>query len=156
MDPRLARFPAYIDAGQAGVPALARREDRCAVLGPPHGARALLTVDDGNVTVFERAPPDVPSPRLVAVYADASGAIAVPTGRVFVRFLEAVRADGERARLRDAGFDVVEIPAYAPHCAWVEAADHDPATALVRISALRALAGVAHVEPQLVRPRAMK
>jgi hypothetical protein len=153
MDPRLARFPAYIDTGHAGVPVLARQEDRCAVLDPPHGAHPLLKLDDGNIAVFADVPPDVPSPRLVAVYADASGAVAVPTGRVFVRFLEAMHAEDERARLRDAGFVVVDIPPYAPHCAWLEATDRDPVTALVGIATLRVLPGVVHVEPELIRVR---
>jgi hypothetical protein len=48
------------------------------------------------------------------------------------------------------------VPAYAPHAAWLEAADGSLAQALGGIARLEALSDVENVEPQWLTERAAK
>lgn len=80
-----------------------------------------------------------------------SGGLAVPTGRIFVRFGEGDKARRHEASLARAGFHIEDVPAYAVHAAWLRADTGSIADALLRFSALRRIPGVEHVEPQLLR-----
>ena len=84
---------------------------------------------------------------------EAGGNPAVPTGRVFVRLQEGRPASERRRDFVQAGYVVESIPAWAPHTAWLRPATGGIVAALHGLERLRALAGVEHVEPQLLRQR---
>jgi len=92
-----------------------------------------------------------PDASLGPVYRRRPGGDAVvPTGRAFVRFPEGESAERHREVLAAAGFELEDVPAYAPHAAWVRAHDGSVSAALHGLGALARLPGVQHVEPQLV------
>jgi hypothetical protein len=104
-------------------------------------------------------PKTVPRPQGAAYELDESaespvyrpggtGAAAIPTGRVFVRFAEGTEAGAHADALATAGFTLESVPAYAPHAAWVRPASGRLADALTSFDRLRALPGVENVEPQ--------
>lgn len=80
--------------------------------------------------------------------AGPGGAVAVPTGRVFVRFSEGTDPETRTAEIECAGFALESVPAYAPHAAWVRPASGETADALNGFGRLRDLPGVERVEPQ--------
>lgn len=82
------------------------------------------------------------------------GTPAVPTGRVFIRFREGVRAEERLQEIDQAGYEIAQRIAYAPHAAWLQARSGKIADALTGISALEKLADVENVEPQMLMPRA--
>lgn len=144
------------DAG-AGTPA--GPQDR-PVRGAVEQAAELewsLQADEGLVIDVHRGTIDATATGIGAVYAEpASGRVVVPTGRVLVRFAEPVAAQARRGALHAAGYRIVSVPDYAPHCAWVESESGDPAQSLHGIDRLEALADVENVEPQWLSPRAAK
>ncbi len=82
--------------------------------------------------------------------------VVVPTGRVLVRFAESVQAESKREALHAAGYRIVAVLGYAPHCAWLEAASGDRAQALRDIERVEALSDVQNVEPQWLSQRATR
>jgi hypothetical protein len=116
-------------------------------------SRALWVTEAPRLAVIHAS--DVEDlPRFGPVYrAEPAGTLAVPTGRVFVRFEQGLGAP-ERARiLRDSGYRVEDMPSWAPGSAWIVPAEGGVAEALHGISELCAHAGVIHVEPELLRPK---
>jgi hypothetical protein len=83
------------------------------------------------------------------VYESPDGALVYPTGKVWVRFAKGTDARARAADLEAAGFTLESVPGYAPHGAFVTA--EDVASALNGMEKLRALDGVEHVEPQVLR-----
>jgi len=90
---------------------------------------------------------------MTAVYALSSGRLAVPTGRVFVRFREDVAPEARSEELKRAGYRIAKTLSYAPSAAWLEADDGEVTSALRNIERLEAINGVVNVEPQLLAPR---
>lgn len=78
------------------------------------------------------------------------GGLAVPTGRAFVRFVEGDAPSRHEAELAAAGYELEEVPSYAPQAAWVRAASGRVADALQHLDRLGRLPGVESVEPQLL------
>jgi hypothetical protein len=78
---------------------------------------------------------------------------AIPTGRVFVQGAKGVNLAETVKQLR---YEVESVPPYAPHAAWVVASDHSIASALSNLKALMAAAGLESVEPQMLRPAALR
>ena len=99
---------------------------------------------------FRKGRPAEQGARVTPVYAAENGAPAAPTGDVFVRFVEGQKAEARRADLERAGYEVVKIPAYAPHAAWARARTGGAPWALRHLSDLHDLPGVEAVEPQLL------
>jgi hypothetical protein len=94
---------------------------------------------------------------LIAVYApEPGGGLAVPTGRVFVRFAEQVAASSQKIAIERAGYVILETMDYAPNAAWVGAASGDVAESLKELPALEKLPLVENVEPQMLRERAKR
>jgi len=79
-----------------------------------------------------------------------SGRVAVPTGRVFVRFGEGDTARAHEHELTASGYQLEEVAAYAPHSAWVRAATGATADGLRHLDRLKQLPRVENVEPQLI------
>ena len=94
---------------------------------PPAGALAVLA--EGLAVVPGRG--DRPVYR-----AAPSGALAVPTGRVFVRFAAGTAAREQTHALAAAGYAIDDLPGWAPHVAWVRAASGSVAEALARLGEL--------------------
>jgi hypothetical protein len=91
-----------------------------------------------------------------AVYVTPDGGMVVPTGRVFVRFAEGTAPAQRAGDLRNAGYEIVGVPAYAPQAAWVQAINGSHAAALRGIESLRALVGVENAEPEMLSPAARR
>jgi hypothetical protein len=141
-------------SGAKGPTAYERAEELVAIHGVSDADRPTFSYECGDIAV-EPAPADVGGDarrgRLGPVYRDAGGRLAVPTGRVFVRFGEGDPAQAHEAELTDAGFEVEQVPRYASHAAWVAPRDRDVGGALLRLEDLRRIGGVQSVEPQLLR-----
>jgi hypothetical protein len=82
------------------------------------------------------------------------GQLVYPTGSVWVRFAEGIDAKSRAADLERAGFRIERSPGYAPNGAFVTAGD--TAYALSHLDALRAIEGVEHVEPQMLREASLR
>jgi hypothetical protein len=78
------------------------------------------------------------------------GSLAIPTGRVFVRFSEHTKFENHRMDIKRYGFKVDQILSYAPHAGWVKPNSGEIAEALSRFEELKQIPGVAAVEPQMI------
>ena len=126
---------------------------------PAPGAAFLL--NDGEIAVY----PGDPSPAemevasavpwgLTAVYAqEPSGAPAIPTGLVMVRYSHGISVQNRLPALHQAGYEIVESLPYAPNAAWLRARSGSPAESLVRLSELEQLPELDNVEPQMLLGR---
>jgi hypothetical protein len=139
-------------------PTYVRRPDLHALHDLPPGSPlddAITVLNDGAIAVFptgygRRATGSPQSP----VYAlEPGGALAVPTGQLFVRFAEGVSAASRAEALREAGYQLVDSPRYAPHTAWVRSLAGDIGAALSGVNRLATLPDVEHVEPQMLMAR---
>ncbi|HET7464527.1 MAG TPA: hypothetical protein VFJ82_24925 [Longimicrobium sp.] len=133
----------------AGQPAYELRADLHAVHGAAGETEGAAPVADvGEARVY-------PGPGAGGgpVYALSGGSLAVPTGRVYLRFAPGADPHAAEGALRGAGFRIERVPAYAPHTAWVAPVEGDIAGALQRIGALSALPGVEHAEPEMLMER---
>ncbi len=133
-----------------------------AVQGRPPGAPApgaVLILDDGAIAVYRGDPPAQAAalPTLTPVYRlEPAGPLAVPTGRVWIRFAETVGAETRRQAIAALGFQVAEIPAYSPCAAWLDPRSGRVAEALIGLPRLAALPGVEWVAPQMLMERAAR
>src|SRR5688572_592190 len=114
---------------------------------------------DENIAVFEGSAPkgDAAADNVLPVYrAQPSGAFAIPTGRVWVRFAEGVEATQQREAMAKLGFSIEESPSWAPQAAWVRASSGKIADTLAATARLSALPKVEQVEPQILTALARK
>ena len=115
-------------------------------------------LDEGVVIV--RAPPsgdDAIQVNVLPVYTAGAGSPpAVASGRLFVRLERGSEASSWAGRFEPLGLVIEEVPAYAPNCAWLAPRSGIAAHALRSLDALRALPGVAHAEPELLRQLSLK
>lgn len=133
---------------------------------PPASVIAHLVAE--NIWICQGPPPEEPSITPVYMLASeapaasspsgrgvpaAQGALAVPTGAIFIRFKEGTLAESRRAEIEQAGYTLTNIPPYAPHAAWVQSADGGIAAALNGASKLLDLQDVENVEPQMLQER---
>jgi hypothetical protein len=123
------------------------------------GSAKLVQKLDDNFSVFQGPsfPGDLAKGNALPVYrAEPSGAFAIPTGRVWVRFKEGIDAAAKHAAIAKAGFDLEESPAWAKHAAWLRARSGNIADALSAARRLVSLGDVEHVEPQMLTAVARK
>jgi hypothetical protein len=115
-----------------------------------------LTAETGEIRVYRGKPlatRSLGTMPVTAVYSpQASSAIAVPTGRVFVRFVDAVEAITREKELLGAGYRIVETLSYAPNAAWLTC-EGGTLAALRGLEKIEQLSGVENVEPQFVSQR---
>jgi hypothetical protein len=114
---------------------------------------------DENIAVFEGSAPkdNAAADKVFPVYrAQPSGAFAVPTGRLWVRFADGVEATRQQEALSKLAFSIEESPAWAPQAAWVRASSGKIADALAAASRLKTLPDVELVEPQMLTAVARK
>ena len=157
-----SKYPRQIRANMASsAPLYVLKSDQYAVhqrspdLPAPDAA---LLLDDGAIAVFQGEPDEATEASqagdLSPVYGLQPGGVpAVPTGRVFVRFAEGVKAESRRQEIGRAGYELVESPVYAPQAAWLRARSGETADALAGIPKLEQLPDVENVEPQMLMER---
>jgi hypothetical protein len=147
--------PRELTTLQGGRP-LVLRDDLVAVHSRPSGAQttgAVLVLDHGRIAVFGAASVESTPAGAGPVYASLpfDGELAVPTGRVFVRFAPGTDAAARSADIERLGFLIERVPVSAPHAAWVVAPRGGIAAALKSCRSLERIPGVENVEPQLLR-----
>jgi hypothetical protein len=132
------------------------RKDLVALHGPRaagEATRSVFSLPGAGIEVV--AASDVAARdarRRGPVYAqEPTGNLAVPTGRVFLRFGAGGRPTDWVARLQHHGFAPVENQRDAPGTAWVAPIDGRIEAGLARLGQLAALTGIEAAEPELVR-----
>lgn len=118
-----------------------------------------MTLADGAIAVFrgEANADAVRAGKVGPVYQLGSGGtVAVPTGRVFLRFRAGVEAATRRPEIEAAGYRLEEVPSYASHAAWLLPKKGDIAGALAGIDELKKLPDVEAVEPEMLRQSARR
>ena len=123
-----------------------------AVHGVEPGPHVVAAFQDEGIAVeeIEQVSEPLPGERVGPVYLQPSGEVAVPTGRAFVQFAHGERADRHADDLGAAGFDLEEVPSYAPHAAWVRPRGGRVVEGLRLLGRLERVPGVEQVEPQLL------
>lgn len=85
------------------------------------------------------------------VYAlEPHGVPAVPTGKLFIRLEEHIRAEEKRDILETMGYQIIDIPPYAPYTCWVSAHPDSLTTSLSHLSKLQTIADIRNIEPQML------
>ncbi|MGE0644677.1 MAG: hypothetical protein AB7P24_13495 [Nitrospira sp.] len=157
----LTEFPAVLSLTHDG---LARRYLKHPELIAVHNVdlstetTGVELILDDSIAICRKIPPSLanhPSPLTITpVYQAAPhGPLAVPTGRIFVRCSPDLRLEDRRTDLAARGYELTEIPSYAPHTGWVQSATGDMASSLKNFERLKTLPGIVHVQPQLLMPR---
>jgi hypothetical protein len=135
-------------------------DDVVARHGVAPGPAAVMGLEGERISVEPLAavePRQLEQGAIGPVYRQAGGGgLAVPSGRVFVRFAEGDPAAGHEQELAEAGYRLEEVPSYAPHAAWLRPAGGKVADALSRLGRVERLRTVEHVEPQLLRSAARR
>jgi hypothetical protein len=160
----LSRFPERLAAGIPSRGRVFERRPGCAVHGRPTGATApgsIFTLNDGEIAVYADPPPaselNRGGIRLTAIYSsDATGPVLVPSGHIFARFHEDIRAEEQTQLLATAGFEIAERLSYAAHAVWLRARSGDAADALHQFPLLGEIGGIESVEPQMLMGRSFR
>ncbi|MCA1618392.1 MAG: hypothetical protein LC795_03580 [Acidobacteria bacterium] len=163
-----ADFPERVSAGAArGGAHYVRAEGHYAVHqgeAKQDAADAEMTFAPEGIAVYRGAPREARAGKahaheaaLTPVYRlHPDGPLAVPTGKIFLRFREGVEAATRRKEIERAGYEVIEIPPYSQSGAWVRSASGDVARSLTDLDALEKLADVENVEPQMLVERSLR
>lgn len=135
-------------------------DDVVARHGAAPGPSPVMRLDADRISVEPLAavePRQVEEGVIGPVYRQiGGGGLAVPSGRVFVRFAEGDSAAAHEHELAAAGYRLEEVPAYAPHAAWLRPAGGKVADALSHLGRVERLPAVEHVEPQLLSEAARR
>ncbi len=111
---------------------------------------AILQLNDGAIVVFPGTPHNVSGTVSPLYTLQAKGSLAVPTGLIFIRFSEGVTATSHQAEIKGSGYEIAEIPSYAPHTAWLRSQSGQILAALSGIAKLETIPDVENVEPQML------
>jgi hypothetical protein len=126
---------------------------------------AVLQLNDGAIAVFQGEPDEPENAIRLAsttgtlgpIYTlQADGTLAVPTGLVFIRFVEGVEVELHREAIKQAGYEIAQSLSYAPQAAWLRAQSGNILDALVGISKLESIPNVENVEPQMLMERVQR
>ncbi len=121
---------------------------------PPCKPGVMAIMEEGKLAVCKGNPGELPSSvdrnAITAVYAESGGPLAVPTGRILIRFEDGVTAVSQKEALQRIGYIIDQELAYAPQALWVKSVTGDIADALSNVPLLEALPRVVNVEPQMV------
>jgi hypothetical protein len=152
----LSEYPKQLRASTQQPEVVYLRDDaHYAVHGKPAKGRSVVMAEGESGIAVYAGKPKALSKNMTAVYRNNT-ALAVPTGRVFVRFAEGVDAGAHEQLIAKAGYRIEQQLSYAPNAAWLRDADDDVACALCHIDKLEAMPDVENVEPQLLTQRALK
>jgi hypothetical protein len=153
-------FPRQILVGAERPVVFEQKPGWYALHGEPlPAAEAVLLFKPEAIAVLPGVPagPLATGQSLSPVYAQPGiGALAVPTGQLFIRFRPGESALAHRAALEQAGCRIAAAPDHAPEAAWLRARSGRVADALGCVARLRQLEGVESVEPQLLMGRALR
>ncbi len=124
-------------------------------------AISAMSDDNGTIEIFrgeaEEGKPTASLSEIGPVYAlQSGGTLAVPTGRVFIRFKAGVSVNERLMEIEQAGYKIVMSLEYAPHTAWLRARSGEIIDALTGIQALEKIGDVENVEPQMLMQRASR
>lgn len=122
-------------------------------------ARAVMTLKEEGIAVYRGEPDKSRGDKisLTPVYSlQPSGPLAVPTGKVFIRFAQSVEAASRRREIENAGYEIVQLSQYTPHTAWLQSTSGTIAPSLSNIHALESLPDVENVEPQMLTLREVR
>lgn len=149
--------PALLEMGNDPAVGYRLDEDLIAIHGDPPGP-AVATFEGDNLAVVPLASVSGvdDAEQLGPVYRQRGGSLAVPTGRVLVRFDPEDPAEAHAEALASAGFRLEEPLRYAPHAAWVRPLSDGSVEALNGLERLRSVPGVEHVEAQLLTEAARR
>jgi hypothetical protein len=78
------------------------------------------------------------------------GALAVPTGRIFVRFAKGMALESRKQQIEAAGYIIQHTLSYAPHAGWLTIRTGQVGEMLAGFSRLREMAGLESAEPQML------
>jgi hypothetical protein len=127
---------------------------------PSEGIITTISEDGGKIEVFREEAANerkraASRGEVRPVYAlQPGGTPAVPTGQVFIRFIEGIPVKERVREIQQAGYEIAQSLEYAPHAAWLRARSGEIADALAGIQALEKIADVENVEPQMLMQRA--
>lgn len=156
-DELFAGFPQQITAGASKAVVYEQQPGYFALHGEPLPAdRALAVFEPEAMALLRGSPagPLAPEQRISPVYGPkGGGALACPTGQLFIRFADGDTVEAHRSELEQAGFRITAVLDHAPQAAWLRARSGSIAEALAGVSQLETMAGVDHVEPQLLMQR---
>lgn len=118
---------------------------------------AVLQLNDGAIAVFQGEPDEPKTDTLSPIYAlQPDGSLAVPTGLVFIRFVEGVDVESHHEAIKQAGYVVAQSLSYAPHAAWLRAHSGEILDAIRGIPQLEAIPDVENVELQMLMARVQR
>ncbi|MBD2358521.1 hypothetical protein H6G41_28575 [Tolypothrix sp. FACHB-123] len=132
---------------QPGYYAVHSQEPKASVATP------TLLLNEGKIAVFTGEPKSAITDTISPVYRLQGGSLAVPTGLIFIRFAENVDVESQKAAINQAGYEITEKLAYAPHAAWLRAKSGKMSDAFQEIRQLEAIPNVENVEPQMLMER---
>ncbi len=122
-------------------------------------AFATDTLPGENVGIYpvERYDERVHGAQPVPVYSSGKGgSVSVPTGLIFVRLSPNLSMNDRARNFADAGYELAKTLSYAPNAGWLRAKSGNVASALANAANLTDVAGVEHVEPQMLTKAAQK
>jgi hypothetical protein len=159
----VVKIPDQLRVGATEQGVFERRPDLYAIRRrtrtPPDGALAVIPDTREYAYAVYRAEQSAPKAARTTypVYsAGPTGPLAVATGKALVRLRKEIRAEEKRKDFDDAGFEIEQIPSYAPNAAWLRPKRRGVARALSSLEKLQRIGGVEHVEAQLLLDRAFK
>src|SRR5262245_47089907 len=158
---RFAEFPKTVKASSAnGGHTYQRVDTHFAVHGAPPAAGSVADFDAERISVYpveRQAEMAGDRVRATPVYSLVKGgALAVPTGLVFVRLAAGRQLEDRAAEFRAAGYEIAETGSHAPNTGWLRASSSAVAAALAGLGRLAAVPGVENVEPQMLSQVARK
>ncbi|AUT00998.1 hypothetical protein CLI64_11630 [Nostoc sp. CENA543] len=151
-----SEYPQQISVGKDAVSLFSQQPGYYAIhYKQPNTANstAILLLNEGKIAVFAGEPPPTITDTISPVYTLPGGLLAVPTGLVFIRFPENIVVESQQAAIQQAGYEIAQILAYAPHAAWLSAKSGKISDALQGITQLKAISNIENVEPQLLMER---
>lgn len=107
-------------------------------------------------TIFELVTERVEADDRVVYTVQPGGSVAIPTGRIFIRFADGVNVADRTSDIENAGYKIAEKIDYAKNAAWLSEESGSIAKALAGIENLESIKGVENVEPQMLMKRVAK
>jgi hypothetical protein len=153
--PDFSEFPSIVKASSSRPEPEYRRVDTHFAAHQVQSASApapLIDFGTEKIAVYPIHLFSEVAPRATAlspVYAlKKGGTLAVPTGRVFVRFANRLKLADQVERLREVGYEIEQVVPYAPSSGWVHSTSIE--SSLTALPKLAAISGAENVEPQML------